>query len=138
MANFLTAHPKVHKNEGFYGDDQDDSGGETLWGIARKMNPQWEGWTIVDKHREEKGFPGILKNNTTLIKLKESFYKREFWNKLRGDEILDQAIATELYDSAVNIGVKPAIKMLQKTLALIQTGVMDDATIEKLNARKNG
>jgi lysozyme family protein len=135
MADFLIAFEKVFKNEGFYGNIPGDAGGETIWGIARNMNPNWEGWAIVDKYRGDKRFPGILKENPTLIKLKLSFYRKTFWDKIRGDQILFQPIASEIVDDAVNTGVRPAIKKLQRTLALIDTGIMDDATLEKLNER---
>lgn len=29
--------------------DPDDPGGQTAWGIARKFNPEWPGWKLVDQ-----------------------------------------------------------------------------------------
>ena len=43
----------VFKAEGFYSNDIDDSGGETLYGIARNKNPKWLGWKIVDEYGED-------------------------------------------------------------------------------------
>lgn len=136
MADFLLADAKVDRNEGFYGNHKNDSGKETIWGIARAKNPQWEGWQIVDKYRDHKDFPNILKNNATLHKLCQSFYRKTFWNVLRGDEILDQEQASKLYDTAVNMGCPPAVKILQEAIGVEPTGKMDDATLSKLNSRE--
>ena len=38
------------------------------------------------------------------------------------------------YDNAVNIGAAGAVKMAQKEVGTLQTGVMDSKTLKKLNA----
>jgi len=47
------------------------------------------------------------------------FYKQNFWDKVHGDEIPDQLIAEELFDTAVNMGVGRAAEFLQKALNVL-------------------
>lgn len=47
--NFLKSYDILIKHEGGYVNDPDDKGGETYKGIARKFNPDWKGWKIIDK-----------------------------------------------------------------------------------------
>lgn len=137
MADFLIADAKRDYNEGFYDAGvEHDSGGETLWGIARNKNPQWDGWKLVDKYKGRKDFPEVLKTIPLLSKLRQAFYKKDFWNRLRGDEIVDQEIASKAYDTAVNVGIPPAIRFLQAAAGVAITGHMDDLTLKSLNSRE--
>jgi lysozyme family protein len=45
-----------------------------------------------------------------------SFYKDRYWNPWWGDDIDDQDIANEMFDTSVNMGVSRAIEFLQKSL----------------------
>lgn len=47
------------------------------------------------------------------------FYKKNFWDKIHGDEIPDQMVAEELFDTAVNMGVGRAAEFLQKALNVL-------------------
>ena len=78
-------------------------------------------------------FKDIIKDET-LNDLVHSFYKAEFWDKIKGDSIVSQLKANQLYDMAVNAGVSNAIKLSQKTLGITESGKMDKITLEKLNA----
>lgn len=133
MAVFLIAYKKTSISEGDYSNHPDDTGGETWKGVARKKNPQWDGFKIIDAYRSHKKFPGILKNIPELESKVQQLYKTEYWDKIRGDEIKDQTIADSLYDSAVNMGPKPAIKLAQRAIGADETGVMDDKTIKLIN-----
>lgn len=42
-------------------------------------------------------------------------YERDYWNPLRLSELKSQAIATEVFDTAVNCGTKSSALILQKT-----------------------
>jgi lysozyme family protein len=37
------------RNEGYYVNDKDDSGGETYRGISRVNFPKWAGWAIEEE-----------------------------------------------------------------------------------------
>lgn len=134
MADFKTAYDKTARNEGGYSNDPADTGGETWKGIARKKNPDWKGWEIVDSYRANVKFPGILHTLVSLELMEREFYRTYYWSVIRGDEITDQAKANSIYDSAVNMGPKAAVKLAQRALEATETGVMDNATLKLLNA----
>lgn len=133
MADLEIALPPTLDNEGFYGNDPADPGGETLWGIARNKNPKWEGWTTVDSLKGTTGFPSCMKTNELLLKYRHEFYAQSEWAQIRGDEIVDQSIANLTFDMAVNKGVAIAIEYLQQSAGIPETGIMDDATLNAIN-----
>jgi lysozyme family protein len=133
MADFLTAHKRTAFYEGGYANDKDDAGGETWRGIARTRHPNWPGWFIVDGHKKQPGFHDSLAKDEALQVMVEAFYRANFWNAIHGDDIADQEAANNIYDSAVNIGVAPAIRLAQEALGITVDGVMGPFTINKLN-----
>jgi len=131
MANFEQAYGITAKNEGGYVNDPDDNGGETYCGISRKFHPQWSGWPIVDQHKPLKN--GSKIDSVDVSVREKQFYKAEFWDKIHGDDINNQSLAEQMYDFAVNAGIKAAIKMGQESAGLSVTGVMDTETIAGIN-----
>jgi lysozyme family protein len=116
MANFYKAHKKTSASEGGYANDKDDPGKETYCGISRRYWPRWIGWRYVDGWKKTLG--GKVPNNykfkdPTLNKLIKEFYFKYFWKKLRLDSIENQSIAESIYDYAVNVGKKPAVRRIQ-------------------------
>jgi len=115
MANFEEAVQKVLRHEGvvFDGEGQpvpgktgyvehpDDPGGETNYGITVKV-------------ARKNGYKGPMMRIPYTIVL--VIYRKRYWDRLRGDMNPDQQIAEELFDTAVNMGVKKASRFLQRTL----------------------
>ncbi len=121
MADFNEAYQHTSGIEGGYADDPTDRGGETYRGIARKWYPAWPGWKIVDSFKTlteqpNPNFLQLLAVDEPLHKLVRDFYKTEYWDSLRCYAIDSQAIATELFDTAVNMSKIWAIKFLQQAL----------------------
>lgn len=108
MADFKIALEKLLDHEGVYSNDPTDKGGETFCGISRRFYPSWEGWFSVDSREYDEAQKHV-----------PDFYRNLYWNKFRGDEIPNQAIAEELLESAVNLGLTRAIEFLQKSLNLL-------------------
>ena len=124
MADFKTALALTDANEGGYMFDEDDPGGETYRGIARKKEPDWGGWPIIDdiKSNQDSSLPPLeqqLIDNSLLNESADQFYKRKYWDAIKLDECPDQDIANELYDTGVNQGVRRASKYLQRSLNLL-------------------
>ena len=121
MAEFGISFRKTTAIEGWYSNDPADAGGETWRGISRRFHPDWPGWATIDieKKRDLAGLAERLKENTRLTFLEMQFYRDQFWNRFRGDSIPDQAIADELFDTAVNLGVHRAVEYLQGALNLL-------------------
>lgn len=142
MANYSIAYNKVIKVEGGYVNDPDDAGGETYMGISRKFNPNAKFWKVIDeikfknKSITNKEMNAILKKNNTIIGEIKNIYKNKYWDKLYLDNLNSQKIAEELFDTAVNMGVSVAIKILQNSLRVKTDGKMTNDLIKIVNERK--
>lgn len=120
MAVFKTAYLITKKVEGGWhngkGLNKFDRGGETYFGIARKQWPEWKGWEIIDSLKSNDYFPRVAENDSLLQVMVLEFYKKEFWDVLRLDQLEDQPIANELFDTSVNTGYYAGAIMLQRAL----------------------
>jgi len=116
LANFDEASVATLQHEGQYTDQKADRGGETYCGISRRWHPMEGVWAHVDGHKQHPEFratPNKIIDHDRLAPMVTDFYKREFWDKIKGDDIPSQKIANYLYDIAVNKGVKDASMYLQ-------------------------
>ena len=116
MADFKKAYDKTMGHEGGYTNDKDDAGGETYMGISRVYNPSWYGWSMVDGVKNESDFPACLEEDDDLHEAVEDFYKDKYWDVNRLDEFKSQAIAEEMFDTGVNMGISRAANFLQESL----------------------
>lgn len=119
MAHFEEALVTTLKHEGGYVNDPDDRGKETYKGISRRHHPRWKGWRTVDDLKRSAGFPKNLDGNAKLQALVRSLYKTNYWDRVQGDAIRDDALAAELFDSAVNMGVARVVRFLQESLNIL-------------------
>ncbi|MFA5196159.1 MAG: glycosyl hydrolase 108 family protein [Bacteroidales bacterium] len=126
MATFDLALKKILKNEGGYVNDPLDPGGETYRGISRNNWPKWDGWLIIDTTKPD--IPDRLLEGKV-----SEFYRKNFWNKIKGDGIRDQDVAESICDFAVNAGVVTASKCAQRAVCANDDGVIDDGTLKALN-----
>lgn len=63
----------------------------------------------------------------------KEIYQNEFWNKIQGDQINNQAVALTVFDEAVHRNPKIAIKSLQRSLGVTPDGVLGTETLTALN-----
>lgn len=126
MNRFKIAYLAVKKIEGVYSDDATDNGGETVFGIARKRNPNWYGWVLVDELKKKvmttDELVSRLKKSSFILDEVEKFYKKNYWDVLLLDEVQEYDVAYELYDTAVNQGAGTAAKYLQRALNMLNDG----------------
>lgn len=124
MAQFEPAFEIMMTNEGGYKltNDPVDRGGQTYAGVSRKAWPQWAGWAYIDR------------GETPPTQLVRSFYKTNFWDAVRGDEITDNRIASSIFNFAVNTGVKVAVKLAQIVVGVAPDGSLGEKTLAALNA----
>jgi lysozyme family protein len=113
MANFDNLIDKILKNEGGYVNDPKDSGAETNFGISKTSYPHLD-----------------IKNIT--VSQAKDIYKKDYWDKIKGDQIVSQDIAFEIFDFAVNAGVKTASKLVQIVLDVTVDGIIGKNTLSKL------
>lgn len=127
MASFQEAHPEIIRIEGGYKlvNIPGDRGGQTYAGISRRSNPHWAGWALIDSQGEKiPHLPAIA----------DDFYRRQYWDAIRGDQIEDQRVATAIYSCAVLSGQRTAGRMAQLCCGAQQDGIIGPATLEALNA----
>lgn len=125
MANFKGALMATLRLEGKYSDNKKDPGGKTNFGITKKTARAW-------------GYKGEMKDLT--LKEASKIYKKEYWDKIKGDSIISQEVAQEVFDTAVNCGVGRASMFLQKAFnklkkgsPLTEDGRIGPATVEAIN-----
>lgn len=129
MANFDIEFEKLILAEGGYVNDSDDAGGETYLGISRKNNPKWMGWKTIDSIKKIYGTKNItarLKENESLINNVKLLYKINYWDVLELDDVPNQDIAHQLFDTCVNCGKTVAIRIAQQVLLMTVTGKWSD------------
>lgn len=124
MDKFEIAYNKVMIDEGGYAFDKDDPGGETYKGISRVFNPNWDGWKIIDTYKSRYDFPNCLEADQDLQYLVKFYFKKKYYNPFLGDQ-LDDAIAEEMFDQAVNFGVPKAVEHLQRALNVLNRNQRD-------------
>ncbi|QJD94844.1 hypothetical protein HH214_02600 [Mucilaginibacter robiniae] len=126
MSQFNVAFQITMRNEGGYANTPEDAGGETYKGIARNYWPSWAGWPIVDgvKAKHPAKLNTALASSTGLQTLVMSFYKSNFWDAMFMDAMHDQQLANQLFDTAVNMGIGTAAKILQKAINQLRPGTL--------------
>ena len=123
MADFESCFRAAIRREGGYHlhTVEGDRGGMTYAGIARKFWPQWEGWSYID----QSDIPPTEQVRT--------FYRTNFWDKVKGDDIENQKTASTLFDFAINAGVITAIKLAQTVTGSEPDGVIGPRSLTALN-----
>lgn len=126
MAEFRPAFEKTMELEGGFilHKVAGDTGGLTFAGIAENHWPNWSGWPIVKESGAE---------DPRLTPLVMEFYKTNFWNRIKGDELQEQETAENIFDFAVNAGVKTSAMIAQRIAGVLVDGVIGNKSIAALN-----
>lgn len=135
MAEFDIAFKRTVNAEGGYVNDPDDKGKETYMGISRVYHSKEVMWNIIDVMKKQHSgsvLNHVLKQSSVVQNNVKSIYKKEYWDVLYLDNIKNQRIANEIFDDAVNRGVKSAVKVIQKLLNIPVNGKIDLILINKL------
>ena len=120
--NFDECFEKLLGYEGGYSNNENDAGGETYKGISRVYYPYLELWDIIDRYKglPRKEFEKKLSKDKELNKLVKVFYKNEYWNAMNLNSFNEfPKIQYELFDTAINMGKKNAVKILQRAINLL-------------------
>ena len=114
MADFEKLIEKTLHYEGGYVNDSTDRGGETKFGISKRSYPDTD-----------------IANLT--VEQAKKIYKQDYWDKILGDQINSNEIAFEIFDTAVNMGVRTASKLAQTVAEAYPDGFIGMKSLEKLN-----
>ncbi|MEN6384960.1 MAG: glycosyl hydrolase 108 family protein [Phycisphaerales bacterium] len=136
MADFRIAFRRTGIFEGGYTDDPNDNGNWT-GGVKGR------GTLIGTNHgvsapvlSEYLGRTATVSDMRSLsLEVVEKIFRRKYWDKVRGDEIINQDSANEIFDDAINAGVAPAIRKAQRALGLKDDGFMGPVTLNKINGK---
>lgn len=129
MASFSQAYQLVALAEGGYQNYSEDSGNYNSLGQLVGTN-----WGINAKVYEKYiGRPPSVADMKTMSKATAiAIYKKNYWDRIKGDSINSQAVANILFDGHVNHGAW-GIKMLQEVLRLAKDGVVGNITLNAIN-----
>lgn len=124
--DFDTAFERLLGHEGGYVNNPADPGGETKFGISKRTYPAEDIKTLT-------------------VERAKQIYAKDFWGPAGCDAVPD-GIKFDLFDMAVNAGVKRAISALQASVGETQDGVLGPLTLQavqsanplRLVARFNG
>ena len=114
MANFDEAIKIILKHEGGWVNNPSDPGGETNMGITKR------------------DYPHLDIKNLTVEQAKE-IYKSDYWDKVKGDKIIDQHTALQVFDMCVNSGYSRATKIAQTILNIVVDGSFGPQTLKHIN-----
>lgn len=111
--------------------------GLTFMGIYEAANPSWQGWgqvrAAINAYGDLEKASVALYNDDALIEKVKIFYKKEFWDKMRLDEVDSELKACELFVFGVNVDTVPAVRVLQRLLGVVVDGIMGAQTLKALN-----
>jgi lysozyme family protein len=125
MPKFDEIFSRVIHHEGGFTRDPKDRGNWTS-GVIGKGECRGTKYGI-----SAMSYPMVDIEGLTLEKARE-IYKRDWWDKLSLDKF-HSALAFQIFDSAVNHGMRATVKLLQKVAGTAIDGVIGPLTIRALN-----
>lgn len=111
---FDDAFLRLIGHEGGYVNHPADPGGETNFGISRRT------------------YPGEDIAGMTLERAK-AIYKRDFWGPA-GCDIVPEALRFDVFDMAVNAGVRRAVLSLQAAVGETRDGIIGPRTLQAIQS----
>ena len=126
IENFDTSLSHVLKSEGLWSDNPKDPGGATMKGITLAVYREW------------KRNPHITKEELRVIPDEDVYnlYKQNYWDKVHGDD-LPAGVDYAVFDSAVNMGVGRAAKLIQEAAGVTADGVLGPASLSAIQKANN-
>lgn len=115
--SFEDAFKHVVGVEGGYSNNPKDPGGETMYGITKRV-------AVANGYRDEM--------SKMPLSVAKAIYKKHYWdiNKLDEVDFVLPDVALEMFDTGVNVGVAVAATMLQRSLNVLNRGQSDYADIK--------
>ena len=141
MANFNDAFQILMRLEfskpGDALDKNPTEDGWTFMGIYQKAHPGWKGW---DEILGALAYGGDIEKISRALYASENlraqvraFYKEAYWDRMRLDEISSQKKANEMFIFGVNVDVKPAVRITQQLVGVVNDGIVGEQTLAAIN-----
>ena len=118
MGNFDRAINVIRKHEGGYVNHEKDPGGATHYGISLRFLKGLGFLGNADINND--GCIDVADIQALTEEQANEFYKREFWDRYHYDKIDNNAVATKVFDIAVNAGPATAARVVQKSINVLQ------------------
>jgi len=119
--NYQAALNHVLKSEGGWSDNPADPGGATMKGITLNV---YRGWKR-NQHATKDELRAIPDQEV------HDLYKQLYWDKIHGDD-LPAGIDYAVFDSAVNMGVGRASKLIQEAVGVTSDGVLGPTSLSAI------
>lgn len=120
-AVFLKSFDRVFKHEGGFTNDPNDRGNWTSGKVGiGKLNGTKFGISAM-------AYPNLDIRNLTLADAKEIYYK-DWWIKLGMDRFCE-AMRFQMFDAAINHGMRNATKIFQRTVNVKDDGIIGSNTM---------
>lgn len=116
MSKFTAFFDRLMEHEGGYVNHPSDPGGETMWGVTKRVARQY-------------GYTGSMRNLPKATA--QAIADKNYWQVIRGDDLPDD-VAWQVFDAAYNHGNRQAIKFLQRAVGLTGDdvdGIMGNQTL---------
>lgn len=110
--NFDQAFSVLMQHEGGLSDDPNDPGGLTRYGISQRSYPTLDIRNLTLEHAAQ-------------------IYRQDFWGPAGCDAVPD-ALRMDLFDMAVNSGVRAAVRCLQRAAGETADGVLGPKTLQAI------
>ena len=117
--SFEKAIERVLAHEGGYVNDPRDNGGETNWGITVAV-------------ARANGYAGSMRTMSRVQA--KAIYRKQYWDAVKADQ-LPFVVAFQLFDAAVNHGVRRAVMLMQQSVGTTQDGVIGGKTLQAISSR---
>lgn len=142
-SQFELAIPTVIEHEGSrFTNNPNDPGGATKWGVTLYELKNTglhdpDGTLFGDVNHD--GRVDIEDIKSLTLETAEQYYRWKWWEHYRFDRLVVQVVATKVFDTSVNMGGVPAIKILQRSVntlngKLVEDGILGDNTVLGANA----
>lgn len=112
--NFDQAFLELMKHEGGLVDHPNDPGGLTRYGISQRSYPTLDVRNLTLEHAAR-------------------IYRHDYWGPAGCDSVPD-ALRMDLFDMAVNSGVKAAVRCLQRAAGETADGVLGPKTLQAIQS----